>query len=168
MKSEWRDGAGTRQVELTALGPGRWHARVDAAEFDVVVDTLEDGRMRMTTDAGEMIAEVTAAGARRFVRLGSFDFVLDREASGRRGLRVAAGGSLEAPMPGVVTRILVQPGDEVRKGQPLVALEAMKMEHLIRAPRDGRVRLLGAKAGEMVQSGAVLAELEPEAGSVSA
>jgi biotin carboxyl carrier protein len=163
MKTDWRDGARTRAVELTALGPGRWRARVDEAEFDVAADTLEDGRMRLTTDAGEMIAEVTAAGSRRFVRLGSFDFVLDREASGRKSLRVAAGGSLEAPMPGVVTRVLVQPGDAVTKGQPLVALEAMKMEHLIRAPRDGKVKHIGAKAGEMVQGGAVLAELEPEA-----
>ena len=162
MKSDWRDGTRTRAVELTALGPGRWHARVDQAEFDVVVDALADGRMRMTSDGGELIAEVTAAGARRFVRLGSFDFVLEREASGRKGLRVTAGGSLEAPMPGVVTRVLAQPGDTVVKGQPLVALEAMKMEHLIRAPHAGRVKSIGAKAGEMVQAGTVLAELEPE------
>ena len=162
MKTDWRDGPRTRSVELTALGPGRWRAQVDAAQFDIAVVTLEDGRMRLITDSGERIAEVTAAGTRRFVRLGSFDFVLEREASGRKGLRVAAGGSLEAPMPGVVTRVLVQAGEAVRKGQPLVALEAMKMEHLIRAPRDGRVKSVGAKAGEMVQGGATLVELEPE------
>ena len=45
MRSEWRDGARVRSVELTALGPGRWRARVDDAEFDVVVETLEDGRL---------------------------------------------------------------------------------------------------------------------------
>ena len=167
MRSEWRDGARVRSVELTALGPGRWRARVDDAEFEVVVETLEDGRMRLVSDGHDTLAEVTPAGNRRFVRLGSFDFVLDREATGRRGLRVAAGGSLEAPMPGVVTRVLVQPGDAVTKGQPLVALEAMKMEHLIRAPHDGRVKAVAATAGTMVQAGLALVELEPTEGASS-
>ena len=63
-------------------------------------------------------------------------------------------------MPGVVTRVFVAAGDDVTKGQPLVALEAMKMEHVIRAPRDGRVRAVPARAGEMVGGGVALVELE--------
>jgi 3-methylcrotonyl-CoA carboxylase alpha subunit len=99
------------------------------------------------------------------VRLGALDFVLEREGSGRA--RAAAGsndGGLEAPMPGVVTKVMVVVGDEVTKGQPLVALEAMKMEHLIRAPREGRVKRVGASPGQMVQAGAALVELESAAG----
>ena len=99
--------------------------------------------------------------ARRFVRLGTLEFVVDRDASGRRRGGPAAGGGLEAPMPGVVTRVLVAAGDQVTKGQPLLALEAMKMEHLIRAPRDGRIASVAAAAGAMVQGGATLVELEP-------
>ena len=63
-------------------------------------------------------------------------------------------------MPGVVTRVMVKPGDEVKKGQPLVALEAMKMEHLIRSPRDGRVASIAAALGAMVAGGATLVELD--------
>jgi biotin carboxyl carrier protein len=66
-------------------------------------------------------------------------------------------------MPGVVTRVMVAVGDEVAKGQPLLALEAMKMEHVIRSPRAGRIARLGARAGEMVAGGATLVELEPDA-----
>jgi 3-methylcrotonyl-CoA carboxylase alpha subunit len=68
-------------------------------------------------------------------------------------------------MPGVVIRVMVGPGEEVRKGQPLVSLEAMKMEHVIRAPRDGRIRTVTAAAGELVNGGTPLVELEEEAGT---
>jgi len=95
------------------------------------------------------------------VRLGHADFVLERATSGRatRGGR-GAEARLEAPMPGIVTKVMATAGAEVRKGQPLVAVEAMKMEHLIRAPRDGRVREVRAKVGEMVVGGVPLVEME--------
>lgn len=159
MKSAWKDGDRTRQVQLDALGGGKFRVRVDDAEFVVEAEALEEGRLKLRSDAGETIAEVTAAGARRFVRLGTADFVIERDAASR-GRGQQQGGGLAAPMPGVVTRVMAKAGDEVTKGQPLVALEAMKMEHLIRAPRDGRVKSVTAQAGAMVQSGAVLAEME--------
>jgi propionyl-CoA carboxylase alpha chain len=68
-----------------------------------------------------------------------------------------AAGSLVAPMPGSVTRVGVQVGDEVKQGQPLVWLEAMKMEHTIAAPADGVVSELKVEAGQQVEVGAVLA-----------
>lgn len=159
MKSQWSDGERSREVELKPLGEGRYAVRVDDAEFALRAEVMPDGRMQLHHEAGDTVAEVTAAGARRFVRLGTLEFVLERERAGRRRAG-GPGGGLEAPMPGVVTRVMVAPGDTVTKGQPLVALEAMKMEHLIRAPRDGRVRGVIAKVGEMVQGGVALAELE--------
>ncbi|MGH7741605.1 MAG: acetyl-CoA carboxylase biotin carboxyl carrier protein subunit, partial [Candidatus Eiseniibacteriota bacterium] len=85
---------------------------------------------------------------------------------GRRRAGGAAGGSLEAPMPGVVTRVLVRSGERVEAGQPLLALEAMKMEHLVRSPRAGVVRTVSATVGEMVAGGLTLVELEPHDESV--
>jgi 3-methylcrotonyl-CoA carboxylase alpha subunit len=67
--------------------------------------------------------------------------------------------SMSAPMPGVVTKILVQQGDVVAKGAALLVLEAMKMEHQIVAPRDGKVVAIHCKEGELVQPGADLIEL---------
>jgi 3-methylcrotonyl-CoA carboxylase alpha subunit len=160
MRASYRDGDRVRAVELVPLGNGRWRATVDGATFELSVEPIADGRMRLVTDAATHVAEVTVSGERRFVRLDTLEFVLDRERDGRRKRGAAAGGGLEAPMPGVVTRVFVAPGDEVTKGQPLVALEAMKMEHVIRAPRDGRVRAVPARAGEMVGGGVALVELE--------
>lgn len=164
MKSAWRDGERTREVELVALGGGRWRARVDGSEFELAAEAMSDGRLRLVSESGTTVAEVTAAGARRFVRLGSLEFVLEREAGVRRRSAAGAhGGGLEAPMPGVITKVMVVVGDEVVKGQPLVALEAMKMEHLIRAPHAGVVKRVPASPGTMVQAGAELVELEATA-----
>ncbi len=67
--------------------------------------------------------------------------------------------SMSAPMPGVVTKILVEPKQQVTKGTPLIILEAMKMEHQILASRDGTVVAIRCREGELVQPGNDLIEL---------
>ena len=67
-----------------------------------------------------------------------------------------AGGRLTAPMPGKVVQVLAQPGETVKRGQPILILEAMKMEHTIAAPADGTVDAINYKAGELVEEGAAL------------
>ena len=72
----------------------------------------------------------------------------------------APSGSLLAPLPGVVHRVLVGPGEEVEAGQPLLVLEAMKMEHTIKAPADAVVERVLVKVGSQVEGGAVLLVLD--------
>ena len=67
--------------------------------------------------------------------------------------------SMSAPMPGVVLKILVTAGQQVSKGMPLLILEAMKMEHVISAPRDATVAAIHCREGELVQPGGDLIEL---------
>jgi len=69
-------------------------------------------------------------------------------------------GGLTAPMNGSIVRVLVGTGQQVDAGTALVVLEAMKMEHSIRAPHAGTVKALYCREGEMVSEGAVLVELE--------
>jgi 3-methylcrotonyl-CoA carboxylase alpha subunit len=164
MRSQWRDSDRTRAVEVVPIGAGRYRVTVDGTSFEVVAERLPDDRLRLTSSESATIAELSAAGVRRFVRLGTLDFVLDRGGSGRARTGRAHAGGLESPMPGVVTRVMVGVGDAVTKGQPLVALEAMKMEHLIRAPRDGRIKAIAARAGEMVNGGVPLIEMDEESG----
>ena len=73
-----------------------------------------------------------------------------------------AAGSVLAPMPGTVVRLAAATGDEVTAGQPLLWLEAMKMEHLIAAPAAGIVAKLAVAAGQQVEVGTVLAVVKPE------
>jgi 3-methylcrotonyl-CoA carboxylase alpha subunit len=72
----------------------------------------------------------------------------------------AAAERIVAPMPGTVTRILAQPGAGLQRGAPLIVLEAMKMEHTLRAPADGRVKALKCAVGDFVQEGTELADFE--------
>jgi 3-methylcrotonyl-CoA carboxylase alpha subunit len=80
-----------------------------------------------------------------------------------KGVRAKArhrDASMSAPMPGLVLKILVRPGDVVAKGAPLLILEAMKMEHQIVAPRDGEIAAVNCREGELVQSGVELVTLK--------
>ena len=72
----------------------------------------------------------------------------------------AGGGSVKSVMPGVVVSLLASEGDEVEEGQPLLVLEAMKMQNEIAAPAAGTVRLIHVKEGEAVSAGAKLVDLE--------
>ncbi len=85
------------------------------------------------------------------------------ELTSRGSVGAAAGsGVIVAPMPGRVTAVDVAKGETVAKGQRLLTLEAMKMEHGLVAPFDGVVAELAAEAGAQVGEGAVLARVEPE------
>jgi acetyl/propionyl-CoA carboxylase alpha subunit len=75
-----------------------------------------------------------------------------------------AQGSLLAPMPGSVLRVGAAVGDSVTAGQPLIWLEAMKMEHTVTAPSDGVLAELNVETGQQVDVGAVLARVETAEG----
>ena len=72
-------------------------------------------------------------------------------------------GEIVAPMPGRVTAVEISKGEKVAKGQRLLTLEAMKMEHALVAPFDGTVAEVGAEAGAQVSEGTVLARVEADA-----
>eukprot|EP01133_Synstelium_polycarpum_P014582 gene14582-17242_t len=85
----------------------------------------------------------------------SFELELPVEVASKSG--DAGSGSLLSPMPGKITKILVSVGDLVKKGQPILLMEAMKMEHTIRAPADGKVESLPYSLNEIVEDKKVLA-----------
>jgi len=74
-----------------------------------------------------------------------------------------AAGRLTAPMPGRVTQLMVGVGDNVRRGEPLMIIEAMKMEHTVAAPADGTVAAIRFAVGDLVEEGAELISLERSA-----
>lgn len=83
---------------------------------------------------------------------------------GRRDDQGKAGGGpqrLTAPMPGKVVRLLVAMGDVVRARQPMVVIEAMKMENELRAARDGTIAEIHAREGQSVDAGALLLVVTP-------
>jgi pyruvate carboxylase len=99
-------------------------------------------------------------------------FVEDKKATAKEGSgHAAAGKSREkvdpsnkklvgAPMPGSIVGIKVKDGQEVKKGQPLLVLSAMKMETVVAAPSDGKVKRIVAKQGDSMTAGDLLVEME--------
>ena len=73
-------------------------------------------------------------------------------------------GDIKAPMPGTVLKILVKTGDKVEANQPLVIMESMKMEMTLAAPTAATVTAVDASEGKLVDMGAVLVKLDPDAG----
>ncbi|WP_423142097.1 acetyl/propionyl/methylcrotonyl-CoA carboxylase subunit alpha [Parablastomonas sp. CN1-191] len=84
-------------------------------------------------------------------------WTFNRTGQGRKAGGSAGNGAIVAPMPGKVTAVTVKEGDEVAEGQPLLTLEAMKMEHTLVAPFPGTVTGLAAEPGGQVSEGSVLA-----------
>jgi biotin carboxyl carrier protein len=106
-------------------------------------------------------AIVAVAGDVTWVSIDGEVFTIDIEDAQRmRRPRAAAGEGLSAPMPATVIKVLAEPGREVKRGETLLLLEAMKMELPVRAPRDGKVKALHCQAGQLVQPGVPLVDLE--------
>jgi len=82
----------------------------------------------------------------------------------RAALKLGGGageGAIKTSMPGLVVRVMVAEGDAVAEGDPLLVLEAMKMENEITAPIDGRIAAVHVSAGESLEAGAKLIQIEP-------
>jgi biotin carboxyl carrier protein len=117
--------------------------------------------------------DITVGGIRRRVsvhRVGTVDYVdsplgasvLTEVERFPQPRPLAEPGSLLAPMPGTVIRVAVSPGERIAAGAPVVVIEAMKMEHTVRAPHGGEVTEVSVHAGQAVDAGARLARVEQE------
>jgi 3-methylcrotonyl-CoA carboxylase alpha subunit len=120
-----------------------------------------DGELHAQFEGRRLRATVVATGERRqvFFQGRSWPLTLvDTRHVGGTGDDVE--GGLKAPMPGKVIALLVEPGTKVEKGTPLLVLEAMKMEHVIAAPRQGVVKEFRFAPGDQVTDGADLLDFE--------
>ncbi|MFY1853941.1 acetyl/propionyl/methylcrotonyl-CoA carboxylase subunit alpha [Achromobacter xylosoxidans] len=158
---QWIDNGETRHVSVARQGadwtldsgdgahPFAWRAEAATGPARTLRITL-DGRER----AGTVVlhadkAHVFGDGGARVLDL--YDPLAHaQDTQGDHG------GGLTAPMPGKIISIAVKAGDSVTKGQPLLVMEAMKMEHTISAPADGKVEELFYAVGDQVTEGAEL------------
>lgn len=149
---------------------------LDEHQYKIVIDDEEhiiDGRRltghmyslivenkSFTVDVAEKDDEYTVAYEGKSFQVG----VLDERKARRGGAGASLGGAGEkdvcSMMPGKVVELLVQAGDAVEKDQGVIIIEAMKMENEIRAPVSGTVKTVHVEAGQAVESGELLIELE--------
>jgi acetyl/propionyl-CoA carboxylase alpha subunit len=102
-------------------------------------------------------------GTTLWVHLDGRTFTYEPEVRDRRGGKNKAGvaGDVTAPMPGKINKVSVATGDQVKAGQLLLVMEAMKMEYTLKSPADGKVTAINCKAGDQVVLGAVLVHVAP-------
>jgi acetyl/propionyl-CoA carboxylase alpha subunit len=134
--------------DMVSLGDGRYHvlyqgksysAELVQADYATKVFSLKINGQRIELQAKDR-----------------FDQLLDK--LGLSGATVAKVNELKAPMPGLIVDIRVQPGQAVQKGDPLLVLEAMKMENILKAPTDGTIESIKVVLRTNVTKGQVLVQ----------
>ena len=151
---EWTVAA-RRDGSLWRLGFGEREAAAAAERED-------DGRLAVTLDGTRRRVRILEDGAVLAVFSDGESWLIEEVDPLLPPLGVEAiAGRLTAPMPGRVVDLLVAAGDAVRQGQPMMVVEAMKMEHTIAAPRDGTVAAVHYAPGDLVEEGVEVIALEP-------
>ncbi|HEX8183510.1 MAG TPA: biotin carboxylase N-terminal domain-containing protein [Blastocatellia bacterium] len=143
-----------RGDDMYAVHCGDWQAEIQIMSF-------EPGSIRISVDGTQRLFIITEAGQQFFVHssLGSRTVTRLPRYPGAR--ITAQQENTSAPMPGQVLKILVAAGQQISAGDPLVVLEAMKMEQTIRASTEGVVEAVLVKQGDVVAPGDVLVHIAP-------
>ena len=137
-------------------------AEINDVPVALVVHSASPGRVEAEIDGIRREYRIHQVGAEVYVDASDGSSALSEVPRFGDPQKAAPAGSLLAPMPGLVLRVLAEVGAVVTAGQPILVLEAMKMEQTVSAPASGVVAELRAKAGEQVSTGQVLAVLEAE------
>ncbi|MGH6795525.1 MAG: biotin/lipoyl-containing protein, partial [Methylocella sp.] len=164
------EGGGNRSVEVTYLKDG-WRLGLPAGTFFHASGTLApDGTLVADLDSHRVNAVWARSGEEILVFAGAFAHRF-KQAGPVAGAEKQdePPGRLTAPMPGRIAALLVAPGARVAANQPVIVLEAMKMEHMLRAPKGGILKEFKFQLGDHVGEGVELAILEtgspPDSGS---
>ncbi|KAB2904148.1 MAG: biotin/lipoyl-binding protein [Anaerolineae bacterium] len=157
-------------VQLEPQPDGTYLARVGDNTYQVQVQRSLPGQMNLVVN-GQRFHAYTASqqsdktGVKHHhvalvdTQAQHYEFTTAQSAAVRRRGTSAEGGSLKAQMPGQVIQVMIAEGDAVEKGQPLLILEAMKMEIRVTAPMTGIVVKLLVKQGDTVERGQQLVEV---------
>ena len=134
--------------DIADLGGGRFHILYEGRSFNAEVVEADYATKQIVLKLNGQRVELQAKDR--------FDLLLER--LGMANTTATKVNELKAPMPGLIVDIRVQPGQAVQKGDPLLVLEAMKMENILKAPADGIVSGLKVALRDNVQKGQVLVQ----------
>lgn len=134
--------------DLTSLGGGHYHILYQNKSYRAEV---------IKVDAETKTVDVKINGQRYAVQLrDKFDLLLEK--MGMNNPSAGKINTIKAPMPGLIIDLRIKSGDHVKTGDPLLVLEAMKMENIVKAPGEGTVKQVKIKKGDSVEKGQVLIE----------
>jgi 3-methylcrotonyl-CoA carboxylase alpha subunit len=158
----FRDGTEERLVRARRQA-GSWLLHLDDRGILAEGELRADAALSMLLDGVRTKLTVLDHGAETSVFLDGESWrLIEVDPLAARVGKDPTAGRLTAPMPGRVAQVMVEPGTSVRRGQPLIVIEAMKMEHTVTAPADGVVEAVRFAPGDLVEEGAELIALTPE------
>ncbi|UPL48493.1 biotin/lipoyl-containing protein [Hymenobacter sublimis] len=132
--------------DLTPLGQGRYHLLYNNRSYSAELITADYTAKTVVLKLNGQQLELQAKDR--------FDLLLDK--LGMSNTAASKVNELKAPMPGLIVDIRVEPGQTVQKGDPLLVLEAMKMENILKAPGEGTVAAIKVNLRDNVTKGQVL------------
>ncbi|MCB0583735.1 MAG: biotin/lipoyl-binding protein [Phaeodactylibacter sp.] len=138
------------ELDIVPMGDGRYHVLRENVSYHVEILHTDFSAKTFSIKVNGTVYEVGLAD--------QYDQLV-----ARLGLAVVAQDQVRevrAPMPGLVLDISVEPGQQVRKGDPLLILEAMKMENVLKSPGDGVIKAIRITKGEAVEKNYLLIELD--------
>ncbi|MBC7538211.1 MAG: acetyl-CoA carboxylase biotin carboxyl carrier protein subunit [Bacteriovorax sp.] len=128
----------------------------EGEEYSVNLGALQDGKMVLNMKGKNR--PVILADTHYVVD--GQEFVIDAPRRSRKKIKSVDHGQMKSPMPGKILKILVKVGDEVVAGTPILVMEAMKMEHTIKASKAGTVLQIHFKEGDQVAGGVELVNVK--------
>jgi biotin carboxyl carrier protein len=152
-------GGAAFPVDVFSQG-GHVVVRVGGRELRLTLDRIDAGILVATYDGQRIVVHHAEGSGVLYLHIRGETYTFERSETDRSPARPAVHHDLRAPMPGVVTKLFVAPGQVVDSGDALFALEAMKMETVVRAAARARVTRLHASLGSQVEGGAVVVELD--------
>jgi geranyl-CoA carboxylase alpha subunit len=154
-------GHGAQEVDIVRGRDGEYGAVVDGSELRFEIDELGSDTIRFRTNVMMESAKYLRDGDRLFVlHRGATIAVRDLTLAAPASASAAGGdGKVRAAMNGRVVAVLVKAGEQVAAGQPVMTLEAMKMEHVHTAGVAGTVSSIDVAEGEQVTTGRIVAEI---------
>ncbi len=152
-----RHGESTTHTDISGDGV----VEVNGERCQVIPSAAGTYRV-VTPDGRSHLVTVAGSGPELWASLAGKTYALDVEAPSRQRTAAPPGETaMTPPMPSTVVKVVVEVNDRVAAGDPVVVLEAMKMELTIRAAHAGTVRVVRCAAGDLVRPGMVLVEIEP-------
>jgi biotin carboxyl carrier protein len=154
-------------IDVEALGAGRYAVTLGGQRHEVESLVLPHEAVSLLVDGKSYAVEFEESGDElkvlvrgQVTRVDVADERKMRLRAASQAFTVEGPQVIAAPMPGKIVKVFVKPGDEVKEGQGLVVVEAMKMENELKSPKAGRVKEVAAVEGTAVENNAKLVVIE--------
>lgn len=142
------------ELDITGNAQEGYSVIIDGQSYDVFLESADYKTKKLQLVVNNHSFEISAADR--------FDLLLHE--LGMADMLSSAVNELKAPMPGLVLKVNVEEGSEVEEGQPLLVLEAMKMENVLKCDAPARIKSINCNKGDAVNKNEVLIEFEPVEG----